>query len=159
LTTISKSDLYRQLPSVDELLREPAIQSLASQEGHAATTDAARTVLARLRQEITAGSLDANAVAIALSGLAAAVERQLRAALGYSLRPIINATGVILHTNLGRAPLAASAFEHMREAGEGYSNLELDLETGERGKRPRAGKSSSRAANWSKSAVPSASRT
>jgi L-seryl-tRNA(Ser) seleniumtransferase len=135
LTTASKSSLYRQLPSVDELLREPAIQALVSQEGHAATTDAARAVLARQRQEIAAGRLDANGVKLALSGIAEAVERELRAALGYSLRPVINATGVILHTNLGRAPLAEATFEHMQEAGKGYSNLELDLESGERGKR------------------------
>ena len=64
-----------------------------------------------------------------------AVERQVRQSLSYSLRPVINATGVILHTNLGRAPLAASALEHVREASSGYSNLEFDIETGERGKR------------------------
>jgi L-seryl-tRNA(Ser) seleniumtransferase len=135
VTTAPKPDLYRQLPSVDELLREPAVQTLIAREGHAATTDAARAVLARLRQEIAAGRLDATGVTLAVSGVADAVERELRTALGYSLRPVINATGVILHTNLGRAPLAGSAFEHMREAGQGYSNLEFDLATGERGKR------------------------
>jgi len=135
VTTVSKSELYRQLPAVDELLRQSAIEALVAREGHAATADAARTVLARLRQEIAARQLDANGVALAVSGIADAIERQLRAALGYSLRPVINATGVILHTNLGRAPLAASAFDHIREAGQGYSNLEFDLETGERGKR------------------------
>src|SRR5438876_3804393 len=63
------------------------------------------------------------------------VERQVRQSLSYSLRPVINATGVILHTNLGRAPLAASALEHIRNAASGYSNLEFDAETGGRGKR------------------------
>jgi L-seryl-tRNA(Ser) seleniumtransferase len=135
VTTASRSDLCRQLPSVDDLLREPALAALVDREGHAATTDAARTVLTRLRQEITAGRLDSNGIALAVSGMADAVDRQLRTVLSYWLRPVINATGVILHTNLGRAPLAASAFEHMREAGEGYSNLELDLDTGERGQR------------------------
>ena len=59
----------------------------------------------------------------------------MRQSLTYSLRPVINATGVILHTNLGRAPLAASALEHVQDAASGYSNLEFDVETGERGKR------------------------
>ena len=57
------------------------------------------------------------------------------ASLGYSLRPVINATGVILHTNLGRAPIAAAALDHIRQTASRYSNLELDLESGERGKR------------------------
>ena len=64
-----------------------------------------------------------------------AVERQVRQSLSYSLRPVINATGVILHTNLGRAPLAPSALEHIRDTASGYSNLEFDAETGGRGKR------------------------
>src|SRR6267378_7037072 len=65
----------------------------------------------------------------------AAVERQLRQALSYSLLPLVNATGVILHTNLGRAPLAAAALDHVRPTASAYSNLEFDLATGERGKR------------------------
>jgi len=108
---------------------------LASKEGHAAVTDAARVVLASLRQEISAGRLDENGIDLALSGLEEAVARQVQRALQYSLRAVINATGVILHTNLGRAPLPASALEHVREIAGGYSNLEFDVETGERGKR------------------------
>jgi L-seryl-tRNA(Ser) seleniumtransferase len=63
------------------------------------------------------------------------VQSQLRLALQYSLRAVINATGVILHTNLGRAPLGEAAIEHIRETAESYSNLEFDLSAGERGKR------------------------
>ncbi len=70
-------------------------------------TDAARAVLTRLRAEIAAARLDAAAVDLALSGISDAIERQVRQSLTYSLRPVINATGVILHTNLGRAPLAS----------------------------------------------------
>jgi L-seryl-tRNA(Ser) seleniumtransferase len=92
-------------------------------------------VLYRLRQEITSGLLDADALELALSGLAGAVENELRQALRYSLRPVINATGVILHTNLGRAPLSDAAIEHIRETAAGYSNLEFDLGAGGRGKR------------------------
>ena len=135
MATTSKTDLYRKLPSVDEVLHSPALAAIISREGHAAVTDAARSVLARLRSEIAGATLDAAGVDLALSGISGAVERQVRQALSYSLRPVINATGVILHTNLGRAPLAASALDHIRDSASGYSNLELDAETGERGKR------------------------
>ncbi len=131
----SKADLYRKLPSVDELLRNAEVAAIVSREGQAAVTDAARTVLARLRAEISAARLDATGVHLALSGLTGAIERQVRRSISFSLRPVINATGVILHTNLGRAPLAASALDHARDASSGYSNLEFDVETGERGKR------------------------
>jgi len=131
----SSTGLYRKLPSVDELQRNPELVALASKEGQLPVTDAARAVLATLRQEIAAGRLDANGVDLALSGLEDAVARRVRQALQRSLRSVINATGVILHTNLGRAPLAASALEHIRQIASSYSNLEFDVETGERGKR------------------------
>jgi L-seryl-tRNA(Ser) seleniumtransferase len=131
----AKSALYRKLPSVDELLRAPELEELAEREGRAAVTEAARTALARLRKEISAGRLDGLGVETAVAGLAAAVERGLRQSLQFSLRPVINATGVILHTNLGRAPLSADALRRIAEVAGGYSNLELDLASGERGKR------------------------
>jgi L-seryl-tRNA(Ser) seleniumtransferase len=133
--TTSKADLYRKLPSVDELLHRPDLAAIVSSEGQASVTDAARAVLTRLRAEIAAARLGAAAVDLALSGISAAIERQVRQSLSYSLRPVINATGVILHTNLGRAPLGASALQHIRDAASGYSNLEFDVETGDRGKR------------------------
>lgn len=128
-------DLYRELPSVDELLRSGVIAELVAQEGQAAVVDACRAVVSRLRSEISAGYLDSTKLKLALSEVPAAVRLELTRALGYSLRPVINATGVILHTNLGRAPMAQSAFEHIRETAGAYSNLEFDLEAGERGKR------------------------
>lgn len=135
MSVTSKTDLYRKLPSVDELLQSRDLATLVSSEGKAVVTDAARSVLARLRVEIATARLDEGGVDLALSGIFSAIERQVRQSLSFSLRPVINATGVILHTNLGRAPLAASALEHVREASCGYSNLEFDVETGERGKR------------------------
>lgn len=135
MKTVSKADLYRKLPSVDEVIRTADVAPLLAQDGSAAVTDATRAVLARFRQEIAAGRLDSAGVDLALTGIPAAVERQLRQSLTYSLRPVINATGVILHTNLGRAPLSALALEHVHETSAGYSNLEFDLDTGERGKR------------------------
>ena len=135
MKTSTKTDLYRKLPSVDELSRSPELDALRAREGQTSVTDAARAVLERLRTEISAGRLDANGVDLALSGLAAAIERQLRQALGFSLRSVINATGVILHTNLGRAPLNADALQHIRATALGYCNLEFDIAAGERGKR------------------------
>jgi L-seryl-tRNA(Ser) seleniumtransferase len=135
VSTTSKAALYRKLPSVDELLHRPDLAAIVASEGQASVTDAARAVLTRLRAEIAAARLDAAAVDLALSGIAGVVERQVRQSLSYSLRPVINATGVILHTNLGRAPLGLSALEHIRNVSSGYSNLEFDVETGDRGKR------------------------
>jgi L-seryl-tRNA(Ser) seleniumtransferase len=128
-------DLYRKLPSVDDLLRSPELAALVSKEGQIPVTDAVRTVLTSLREEIAAGRLDESGVDLALSGVDDAVARRVRQALKYSLRNVINATGVVLHTNLGRAPLPASVLEHIRQIAAGYSNLEFDLETGNRGKR------------------------
>ena len=135
MSATQNSALFRKLPSTDEVLRQPEVKALADHEGHAAVTESARAVLTRLRQEITADRMNDKSLDLALGGLPAAIERHLRHALSYSLRPLINATGVILHTNLGRAPLAASALDHIRETALTYSNLEFDLATGSRGKR------------------------
>jgi len=108
----------RDLPSVDELARD-ADDPLA--------VDAARAVLARAREEIQAG--------IDPGDLVGRLRAELGAVRAPSLRRVINATGVIVHTNLGRAPLAAEALARVLEAARGYSNLELDLEDGERGSR------------------------
>jgi L-seryl-tRNA(Ser) seleniumtransferase len=133
--TAVRSELFRKLPSVDDVMRSPAIEALATNSGHDSVADAVRAVLVQLRLEITSGLLDDDALELALSGLTGAVERRLRQALSYSLRPVINATGVILHTNLGRAPLGDAAIEHIRETAASYSNLEFDIGAGERGKR------------------------
>ena len=135
MKSAGKTELFRRLPSVDEILRTPPVAELMAASGSSVVTDAARVVLARLREEISSGLLDKRSLDLALSGIAAAIEQQLRNTLGYSLRAVINATGVILHTNLGRAPLAESAVDHIREASTAYSNLEFNLEAGERGKR------------------------
>ena len=131
----SKSALFQRLPSTDELLRRPEIEILAEREGHSAVAESIRAVLARLRQEVAAAQLDEKSLDLALDGLSAAVERQLHQSLSCSLQALVNATGVILHTNLGRAPLAATALNHIRTTASAYSNLEFDLSTGERGKR------------------------
>ena len=135
MKSVAKSDLFRELPSVDEVLRMPGVEALPASHGIAPVTAAARAVLARLRDEVASGLLDQPALQLALAGIPSAIEGQLRQALGHSLRPVINATGVILHTNLGRAPLAESALAHIRETAGRFSNLEFDVEAGTRGKR------------------------
>jgi L-seryl-tRNA(Ser) seleniumtransferase len=129
------SEFFRKLPSVDDVMRVPEVNTLAASFGHDSVVDAARAVLARLRREIASHRLEESSLDLALSGLAAAVEKQLRQSLSYSLRPVINATGVILHTNLGRAPLSPVAIEHIRQTAANYSNLEFDLSAGVRDKR------------------------
>jgi L-seryl-tRNA(Ser) seleniumtransferase len=135
MKSISKPELFRELPSVDDTVRLPGVANLAATHGASALTDAARGVLGKLRQEVSAGLLDATGLRLALDGLKDAIEERLRQTLGYSLRPMINATGVILHTNLGRAPLAEAALAHIRETAGDYSNLEFEIETGARGQR------------------------
>ena len=113
----------RDLPSVDSLLAD---ERLASQP-HALAVAAARTVLDRARETIRAGDDPGS--------LVDAVLAELSSARRPSLRRVINATGVIVHTNLGRAPLPDAALERVREVGSGYSNLEYELAAGTRGSR------------------------
>jgi L-seryl-tRNA(Ser) seleniumtransferase len=130
-----QSALFRRLPSVDEVVRRAGMGELIERAGRAAVAEAARTVLEEWRAGIGSGALDAGAVEAALAGLRGAVEAALRVQLSYSLRPVINATGVILHTNLGRAPLAAAALDHLRATAGVYCNLEFDAGAGARGRR------------------------
>jgi L-seryl-tRNA(Ser) seleniumtransferase len=135
MPSTTKTQLFRKLPAVDELLRAPAVTALTTEHGTAAVADAVRGVVDRLRLEIASGLLDERGLGLALAGMESAVESQLRQTLGYSLRAVINATGVILHTNLGRAPLDGSAIQHIGETAAAYSNLEFEVGAGVRGKR------------------------
>lgn len=136
MRTASKSDLYRLLPSVDDLLRHSEIAALVEQEGQPAVVEAIRVVVDKIRVEIAARHLqNEDALQLVIDGLPDATARQLDSAMQFSLKPVINATGVILHTNLGRAPLPTSALRRIAEVASVYSNLEFDLSAGERGKR------------------------
>ena len=132
---IERDHLFRLLPSVDELLRNPQLEALSQREGRTVTLEAARAALEQLRADIAAGTFGEEQIKAGLDNLPHDVEQRLKHSLSYSLRPVINATGVMLHTNLGRAPVSRAALEHAVEVSQGYSNLELDLSTGERGKR------------------------
>lgn len=128
--------LLRQLPSVDELLQELSIRETAQTLPRWAVVEAIREVLERWRRMLATGQSE-SAPADLPSRAALASEAQ-RIALRLNrpaLRRLINATGVVIHTNLGRAPLAEVGIERMVEVAQGYSNLEYELEQGERGSR------------------------
>src|SRR6478736_4091514 len=125
---------FRVIPSIDELRRRPAVRALEAAFGADATVDALRAAAAELRAAIARGDGRRGA-----GGAAADVESgaavRLRSAFGSSLRPVINATGVVVHTNLGRAPLAAAAIDRIAQIASGYASLEYDLARGARGRR------------------------
>ncbi|MBM3134192.1 MAG: L-seryl-tRNA(Sec) selenium transferase [Chloroflexi bacterium] len=120
----------RRLPSVDRLLQEEAMRALVAEYGHAAVVEAIRAALDEARQAIQAGAQVPGQAA-----LLQAIIAQAEALWRPTLRPVINASGVIIHTNLGRAPLSREALAAMQAVGSGYSNLEFDLPSGERGSR------------------------
>lgn len=121
---------YRKLPSVDALLRRANEAGLPERHGAAQVTDAIRALLAESRASIQQGEAAAEGDA-----LLAALSARLDATARPSLRPLINATGVIIHTNLGRAPLSAAARRAIAAIADGYNNLEYDIDAGERGSR------------------------
>jgi L-seryl-tRNA(Ser) seleniumtransferase len=116
----------RDLPSVDRLLRDPLLERLPRD----LAVQAARDVLDEARRATRDGDWS-----FSLDELPQLVERRVQEAIRPRLRTVLNASGVIIHTNLGRAPLSWAALEAAREAAQGYSNLEYDLERGERGSR------------------------
>ena len=122
----------RDLPSIDQLTRRPGVAALASTYGVTAARDALRAATDALRRRLVAREAVPD-------DLAASIETDAGARLAErrrgSLRPVLNATGVIIHTNLGRAPLPAAALERIAATASGYTNLEYDIERGERGSR------------------------
>jgi L-seryl-tRNA(Ser) seleniumtransferase len=134
---------FRIVPSIEQLRLRPRVAALLEQYGHAAVVEALRSATAALRRSLAAAappgsdagqplpSTAEEAAEIIESGLGA----QLRATFQSSLRPVINATGVIVHTNLGRAPLSAAALDQVATIGRRYSTLEYDLAEGTRGRR------------------------
>jgi L-seryl-tRNA(Ser) seleniumtransferase len=123
-----KKERLRGLPAVDAVMRDPAGEVLAGRHGRAAATAAVREVLEALRHDISAGGepeTSEEAVVVSASQLLS----------GRGLRRVVNATGVILHTNLGRSVLSEKAAAAAFETARGYSNLEYDLPSGARGSR------------------------
>jgi L-seryl-tRNA(Ser) seleniumtransferase len=131
---MAATETLRTIPSVDSLLRRNEIKLLAERVGQQVLTDELRSVLDELRREILGGRVFSSGV-----DLLGEIERRTRARVIQadqpSLRRVINASGVIIHTNLGRAPLGKGAIEAIQAVAPFYSNLEYDLDQGGRGKR------------------------
>jgi L-seryl-tRNA(Ser) seleniumtransferase len=121
---------YRDLPSVDRILADDRVRALSAEYSGDAVVALVREELAGARDAIGRGG-----PVPAFETIVRAVDLRVRTALAPSLRPVINATGVIIHTNLGRAPLSDEAIAAMTAVARGYSNLEFDVEAGERGSR------------------------
>jgi L-seryl-tRNA(Ser) seleniumtransferase len=139
------NELLRSLPSVERMLGRPAALALSTQMTRDRIRDLLREILDDLRDEIALGLEFKGIGSSAVLGFEAErdvesevekrLERRAATLAKSSLQRVINATGVIIHTNLGRAPLAAAAISALTEAASGYSNLEYDLERGQRGHR------------------------
>lgn len=125
-----RAAILRQIPSVDDLLNRPTIAALSRRAGREFIVEVTRRALADVREQAAVETVSVNVGDIE-TRIAARIEAELAA----SLRSVINATGVVLHTNLGRAPIGKSAAEHLAATATRYSNLEYDLAEGARGKR------------------------
>src|ERR1700689_1129163 len=125
----------RGIPSVDELLGRPRLLALAEKAGRSLVTQSGRSVLADLRARLKKPSGDAGEASADSDQLEMRVVAQVEAQLAPSLVRVINATGVILHTNLGRSPLSTAAAARISEIATRYSNLEYEIESGKRGQR------------------------
>jgi L-seryl-tRNA(Ser) seleniumtransferase len=127
---------FRKLPAVHQVLDTDLIRAVAGEFAHEAVAQAARLVLAELRRRLRAGeALDGE---LRAESVAADAVARLRTDYRPRFRQVINATGIVLHTNLGRSPMAETAARAACEAAAGYLNLELDLDTGERSSRQNA---------------------
>ena len=131
---MNKTDLLRSLPSVDDLLRLDQIAKLKSRCAHQQLVQWIRESVDGHRQKILAGETSASSTDDIVASIVSKVEQRAESDGGQSLQRVINATGIMLHTNLGRAPLAQRAIDRVNEA-TAFTNVELDLATGKRSKR------------------------
>jgi L-seryl-tRNA(Ser) seleniumtransferase len=129
---IRGAERLRSLPAVHRLLDHPLVAELAQRHSHKLVSKAAGDVIGEVRHRILQGESEVDAD---LDRLAVAVAEKVRRQFELHYRAVINATGVVLHTNLGRAPLSDAAVEAIERTARGYTNLELNLSTGERGSR------------------------
>jgi L-seryl-tRNA(Ser) seleniumtransferase len=126
---------FRLIPSIELLRQRPSVRALEARFGAEATISALRAAAADVRAALTGGDAELSTAAAVVKRVEAAAAAQLNDAFRPSLQAVINATGVIIHTNLGRSPLASSALDRVVEVARGYSSLEYDLARGARGRR------------------------
>lgn len=135
MTEKNRAGLFRQLPSVEKLLQHREIEELAVRWNRRLVADAVSAEIELLREEIGSGGIDEEGLRLRVETLPTAVCDRIDSLTSFSFHRVINATGIVVHTNLGRSPLCAAALERMSALGGRYLNLEYDLESGERGKR------------------------
>ena len=128
-----KKEMLKRLPAVDTLLRDAMLSGFTKDNPRRLVVDAIRAVLERKRGLIKKGN--AGDSLFSIEELVKEIGEEVGKARRPSLKRVINATGIIIHTNLGRAPLAVGALKNLADASLGYSNLEFDVEKGERGER------------------------
>jgi len=126
---------FRVIPSIEQVRQRPAIRALEARFGAEATVDALRAAAAAVRRAMAAGDAAYSSEDAVIAELEAGAASRLGETFRPSLVPVINASGVVIHTNLGRAPLAAPAIARVAEIARGYSSLEYDLGRGARGRR------------------------
>ncbi len=127
--------LLRRLPSVEKLLDQADFRKLEAEFGRDPLVDATRSALAGLRDAVRDAQIDQDGLDRVLASMESSIRSQLAMASAPSLVSLINATGIIVHTNLGRAPLSPSAIAAVGRVASSYNNLEYDLTTGKRGRR------------------------
>lgn len=134
--SVTRQEVLRKIPSVDQILLWPRVQELNKEYSHSFLVKAIRETLNQLREEII-GRDERELEGIRLDNdfFLDEIESRLVSQKQPSLKAAINATGIVLHTNLGRAPLSGEALEQILNVGKGYSTLEIDVRTGERGSR------------------------
>ena len=128
-------EMLRSLPAVDEVLRQEAISEAVETYPRTLVVRAIRNVLDRMRQAILNGNLAIDAQGFEQVNLVKEIVSEIQDLASFTLRRVINGTGIIVHTNLGRSLLCQDALDRLQLIGSGYSNLEYDLEAGKRGSR------------------------
>lgn len=131
----AKRDFLRNIPAVEKILSSRRAQTIVKSYPRSVVVAATREVLDKLRDLIITSEEDLSPESIQMENIVAALKKNLEAAQRCSLRKVVNATGIIVHTNLGRSILPRRAFEQLEEVALNYSNLEMDLQTGKRGSR------------------------
>jgi L-seryl-tRNA(Ser) seleniumtransferase len=134
---VRKQQLLRQIPKVDEILNDPEISRWIDQYSRGVIVEAVRQGLQRLRDELLSStrSVEPDGKVFSVGRLMPYFTEAIEHLTAPRLKRVINATGVVIHTNLGRSILHARAIEHMDEVSRCFSNLEYDIEKGQRGSR------------------------
>ncbi len=137
MSSSPSQEVLRRIPSVDETLAHPEISDLVKAYSRNVVVEAIRICLKRLREELLQleGPLEIDESFFSMGRLYPLLKNEIERQTRPRLRRVINATGVVLHTNLGRSRLHPAALRHLIEVSKAYSNLEYDLERGERGSR------------------------